>query len=86
MPTLDLFLPLTKVDVDARMVHGVATAESPDRAGEICDYETTKPYFQSWSEDTHASSGGKSGLTRWKIHKAMFSAVGFSSPSISLSR
>ena len=49
MSTLELFLPLTKVDVDARMVHGVATAESPDRAGEICDYETTKPYFQSWS-------------------------------------
>ena len=60
MSTLELFLPLTKVDVDARMVHGVATAESPDRAGEICDYETTKPYFQSWSEDTRASSGGKS--------------------------
>jgi hypothetical protein len=60
MSTLDLFLPLTKVDVDARMVHGVATAESPDRAGEICDYETTKPYFQSWSDDTRAVSGGKS--------------------------
>lgn len=60
MSTLELFLPLTKVDVDARMVHGVATAESPDRAGEICDYETTKPYFQSWSDDARASSGGKS--------------------------
>ena len=60
MSTLDLFLPLTKVDVDARMVHGVATAESPDRSGEICDYQTTKPYFQSWSDDTRAASGGKS--------------------------
>jgi len=60
MPTLDLFLPLTKVDVDARMVHGVATAESPDRSGEICDYETTKPYFQSWSDDARAASAGKS--------------------------
>ena len=60
MSTLDLFLPLTKVDVDARMVHGVATAESPDRAGEICDYDTTKPYFQSWSDDARAVSGGKS--------------------------
>jgi len=60
MPTLDLFLPLTKVDVDARMVHGVATAESPDRTGEICDYQTTKPYFQSWSEGARSASAGKS--------------------------
>ncbi len=60
MSTLDLFLPLTKVDVDARMVHGVATAESPDRSGEICDYATTKPYFQSWSDDARTASGGKS--------------------------
>src|SRR5206468_2374861 len=48
MSKLDLFLPLTKVDADRRMVHGVATAEAPDRAGEICDYESTKPHFQSW--------------------------------------
>jgi hypothetical protein len=60
MPTLDLFLPLTKVDVDAHLVYGVATAESPDRTGEICDYQTTKPYFQSWSEDARSASAGKS--------------------------
>lgn len=60
MSTLDLFLPLTKVDLDARTVHGVATAETPDRAGEICDYGSTKPYFEAWSSGARAASGGKS--------------------------
>jgi hypothetical protein len=60
MSPFNLFLPLTKVDVDQRLVHGVATAETPDRAGEICDYESTKPYFESWSEAAREASGGKS--------------------------
>ena len=60
MPMLDLFLPLTKVDVDQRTVHGVATAEQPDRSGEICDYDSTKPYFEAWSAHAHEASGGKS--------------------------
>ncbi|MDE3175053.1 MAG: hypothetical protein KGM15_02965 [Pseudomonadota bacterium] len=60
MPTLDLFLPLTKVDVDGRMVHGVATAEAPDRAGEICDYDSTKPYFEAWASNAREASAGKS--------------------------
>jgi hypothetical protein len=53
-------MPLTKVDVDLRTVHGVATAEAPDRAGEICDYESTKPYFEAWSAGAQAASSGKS--------------------------
>ena len=60
MSKLNLFLPLTKVDLDERRVHGVATAEAPDRAGEICDYESTKPYFEAWSAEAEAASGGKS--------------------------
>jgi hypothetical protein len=60
MHTLNLFMPLTKVDVDSRTVHGVATAEAPDRAGEICDYDSTKPYFEAWSAEAQAASGGKS--------------------------
>ena len=38
MSALDLFLPLMKVDLDRRIVSGVATAETPDRSGEIFDY------------------------------------------------
>jgi hypothetical protein len=60
VPTFDLFLPLTKVDIDERMVHGVATAEAPDRAGEICDYDSTKPFFETWSAGAREASGGKS--------------------------
>jgi hypothetical protein len=60
MATLDLFLPLTKVDIDSRTVHGVATAEAPDRAGEICDYGTTKPYFEAWANGAREASAGKS--------------------------
>jgi len=55
-----LFLPLSKVDLDQRLVTGVATAETPDRSGEICDYASSKPYFEKWSADALAASGGKS--------------------------
>ena len=60
MSTLELFLPLAKVDLDQRIVHGVATAEAPDRGGEICDYASTKPYFETWSAEALSASGGKS--------------------------
>ena len=60
MSDLKLFLPLTKVDADRRLVYGLATAEVEDRAGEICDYETTKPYYEAWSAEMNAASGGKS--------------------------
>jgi hypothetical protein len=60
MSSLDLFLPLMKVDLDRRLVAGVATAEAPDRSGEICDYATSKPYFEKWSAEALEASGGKS--------------------------
>jgi hypothetical protein len=58
--SLDLFLPLVKVDLDRRLVTGVATAEAPDRSGEICDYASSKPYFEKWSIEALTASGGKS--------------------------
>jgi len=60
MTMLAMFLPLAKVDVDQRTVQGVATAERPDRSGEICDYASSKPYFEAWSAEAHTASGGKS--------------------------
>jgi hypothetical protein len=60
MSTLDLFLALAKVDLDQRLIQGVATAEAPDRVGEICDYSSTKPYFEAWSAEALKASGGKS--------------------------
>ena len=55
-----MFIPITKIDVEQRLVYGVATAETPDRAGEICDYVSTKPYFQAWSAEAAKNTGGKS--------------------------
>ncbi|HZZ63842.1 MAG TPA: hypothetical protein VFE63_22205 [Roseiarcus sp.] len=60
MSSLDFFLPLAKVDLDQRLVTGVATAEAPDRSGEICDYSSSKPYFEKWSAKALQASGGKS--------------------------
>jgi hypothetical protein len=60
MSALDLFLPLAKVDLDRRLITGIATAETPDRSGEIFDYASSKPYFEKWSAEAAAASGGKS--------------------------
>ena len=60
LTSLNLFLPLMKVDLDRRIVTGVATAETPDRSGEICDYSSSKPYFEKWSSEALEASGGKS--------------------------
>jgi hypothetical protein len=57
---LRLDIPITKVDAARRLVFGVATAEVADRAGEICDYASTKPLYEKWSEAIATSSGGKS--------------------------
>lgn len=60
MNDLKLFVPLSKIDEEKRLVYGIATAEQPDRSGEVCDYETTKPYYQKWSDTIHKASDGRS--------------------------
>jgi len=60
MSNLDLFIPITKVDAAQRLVYGLATAEIEDRSGEICDYASTKPLYEQWSEEIARSTGGKS--------------------------
>jgi hypothetical protein len=57
---LRLDIPITMVDAVQRLVYGVATAEVADRAGEICDYASTKPMYEKWSDAIATSSGGKS--------------------------
>lgn len=57
---LNLFLPLTKVDVKERVVYGVAAVEEPDRSREIFDYESSKPLFQAWSASFEKVTDGKS--------------------------
>ena len=60
MDPLRMFIPLTKVDAETRTVYGLATGETADRSGEICDYATTKPFYEAWSGDIAKATGGKS--------------------------
>ena len=66
--------PLIKVDSINHTVTGIITSETPDKVGEICDYETSKPYYQKWSEEiSKATSGNSLGNVR-EMHQ--LNAVG----------
>ena len=56
---MDMFIPLRKVDAAQRIVYG-RIDETPDRAGEVFDYASSKPQFARWSENQRAASGGLS--------------------------
>jgi len=60
MGDLSLFIPITKVDATQHLVYGVATAELEDRTGEICDYASTKPHYERWSDEIAQSTSGRS--------------------------
>jgi len=55
-----VFVPLTKVDEEQRLVFGRITAEEVDQSGEVMDYETSKPNFEKWSSQIEEASGGLS--------------------------
>lgn len=55
-----VFVPLTKVDEEQRLVYGTITQEILDKSGEMMDYEKSKPHFEKWSNDIHEASGGLS--------------------------
>ena len=50
MDDMNIFIPITKIDAAQRLVYGVVTAETPDVSGEVCDYASTKPLYQKWSQ------------------------------------
>lgn len=55
-----LFIPITKVDAERRLVYGTLGSEVHDKSDEILDYTTAKPAFEKWSNDIKEASGGKS--------------------------
>ncbi len=57
---LSIFIPINKIDEENRLVYGEVASETPDNAGETFDYDGSKPYFQKWSDNAYATSGGKS--------------------------
>lgn len=60
MKNLKLFAQIAKIDELLHEVWGVATAEVIDKEGEIFDYESSKPYFQVWSNEIAKATDGKS--------------------------
>lgn len=59
-PKLNIFVPLTKVDEENRLVYGLVAEEIKDRSGETMDYASSKLNFQKWSDEVHTASGGLS--------------------------
>jgi hypothetical protein len=57
---MKIFVPITKIDAAQRLVYGVVTAEKPDVSGEVCDYSSTKPLYQKWSQNFADATDGKS--------------------------
>jgi hypothetical protein len=57
---MKLFAQLSKIDEARHEVWGVATAEVVDKEGEIFDYESSKPFFQTWSDEIAKATDGKS--------------------------
>ena len=60
MSQFSIFVPINKIDEEQRLVYGTVAAEVMDNSGEMFDYEGSKDYFAKWSENAHATSGGKS--------------------------
>ncbi|MBP2638372.1 MAG: hypothetical protein H6Q72_4279 [Firmicutes bacterium] len=71
MGNVSLFIPLTKVDEEKRLVYGIASREELDNAREIFDYEKSKPYIEAWSQDFKEKTDGKSKGNLRAMHKAI---------------
>lgn len=57
---MKVFAQLSKVDVEKRLVFGIAAQEVADHSGEIMDYEKSKPNFMSWSDEMSKATDGLS--------------------------
>ena len=74
MKNPSLFAQIAKIDEARREVWGVATSEVVDKDGEVFDYQTSKPYFKSWSDEIAKATEGKSLGNVREMHEP--SAVG----------
>lgn len=64
-----IFLPLTKIDEEHRLVYGRATEQVVDSAREVCDVASSVPYFRKWSEGAEKRTGGKSKGNVREMHR-----------------
>lgn len=68
------FMRLVKVDETKRQAWGVATAEIPDKSGEICDYRAAKRAYQQWSKEAAeatSNSGQELSLGNLRLQHTM---------------
>ncbi len=83
-----LFAPIYKVverEDGTVVVSGVLAAEEVDQIGEIFDYETSKPYFESWNarfaEKTDGQSVGNLRAMHQMIAAGKFTAMAYDDES-----
>lgn len=55
-----MFAQIRKVDEQKRLVFGRLAEEAVDKADEIMDYASSKPFFQKWSEEVAKATDGAS--------------------------
>jgi len=53
-------IPITKIDEVKKEVWGVISDETPDKQGEIMDYDSSLEYFKAWSGEIEKNTNGKS--------------------------
>src|ERR1700690_726106 len=60
LATLNMFVPITKVDAAQRLVYGVLASEVVDKTGEVFDYATSKPNGEAGAGEIAKATDGKS--------------------------
>lgn len=71
-----IFCPLVKVVEEKREVWGIVTAEVPDRDGEICDYETTVPYYKELADEMSKATDGANLMPLRAMHQSIAAGKG----------
>lgn len=74
--TMNLFVPITKVDVARREVWGTAAEEKRDKTDEIFDYASSLPYFKTWSSEIEKATQGKSKFNLRSMHQPIAAGKG----------
>jgi len=75
---VSIFCPLVKVDSVKREVWGVVTAEELDKDGEICDYETTAPYYKEVVDEMSKATDGQNIFPLRAMHGLIAAGKGIS--------
>ena len=55
-----LFISITRVEAERRLVYSALSEEVRDKSDEILDYATAKPAVEKWLNEIKEASGGKS--------------------------